>query len=75
MQTDVVLPLEEMTVAEKMDVLDRIMDDLSRNDAAVPVIDWHGEVLAQRERALKTGEDQFITLDEAVDRIRKKTGR
>jgi len=75
MHADVVLPLEEMTVAEKMDVLDRIMDDLSRNESAVPVIEWHGEVLAQREKDLENGDDRFITLDEAVDRIREKTGR
>lgn len=75
MNAELVLPLESMTVAEKMDVIDRIMNDLSRNSSAVPVIEWHGEMLKQRSENLKNGTDRFITLDEAEARIREKTGR
>lgn len=75
MNAELVLPLESMTVAEKMDVIDRIMNDLSRNSSAVPVIEWHGEMLKQRLENLKNGSDRFITLDEAEARIREKTGR
>lgn len=75
MNSDLVLPLEKMTVAEKLDVVDRIMDDLSRNSPSVPVIGWHGEVLRQRAENLANGVDRFITLDEAEKRIREKTGR
>ena len=64
-----------MTVAEKLDVVDRIMDDLSHNSGAVPPIEWHGELLKQREEDLASGRDRFITLDEAKPRIRSKTGR
>lgn len=75
MNAELVLPLDKMTVAEKMDVVERIMDDLSRNSASVPVIEWHGEVLRQRAEALKAGKDRFITLEEAERRIRERTGR
>lgn len=75
MNAELVLPLERMTVAEKMDVIDRIMDDLSRNSSAVPVIEWHGDMLKQRAENLKNGTDRFITLDDATARIREKTGR
>ncbi len=75
MNAELVLPLESMTIAEKMDVIDRIMNDLSRNSSAVPVIEWHGEMLKQRLENLKNGTDRFITLDEAEARIREKTGR
>ncbi len=64
-----------MTVAEKMDVIDRIMDDLSRNSSAVPSIEWHGDMLKLRAENLKNGTDQFITLEDATARIREKTGR
>jgi len=64
-----------MTVAEKMDVIDRIMDDLSRNSAAVPIIEWHGKMLRQRAEDLKNGTDRFISLEDAEKRIREKTGR
>lgn len=75
MNTDVVLPLEKMTVAEKLEVVDRIMDDLSRNSSSVPVIAWHGDVLKQRSENLANGSDKFISLEEAEKRIREKTGR
>ncbi|QQS33683.1 MAG: addiction module protein [Acidobacteriota bacterium] len=75
MNTEVVLPLDKMTVAEKMDVVDRIMDDLSRNSADVPVIGWHGDVLAKRAADIAVGRDKFISLADAEQRIREKTGR
>ncbi len=75
MNAELVLPLERMTVAEKMDVIDLIMTDLSRNSSDVPVIEWHGEMLKQRAEDLKNGTDEFITLEEAEARIRERTGR
>jgi hypothetical protein len=73
MNTEVVLPLDKMTVAEKLEVIDRIMDDFSRNADRLPSPEWHGEVLRQREEALRNGTDRFISLDEAEKRIREKT--
>ena len=75
MNAELILPLERMTVAEKMDVIDRVMDDLSRNSYAVPSIEWHGDMLQQRAESLKNGTDRFITLEQAEVRIRNKTGR
>ncbi|MBP9664161.1 MAG: addiction module protein [Pyrinomonadaceae bacterium] len=75
MDAEIALPLERMTIAEKMDVIARIMDDLSRNSSSVPIIEWHGKVLKQRADALANGTDQFMTLEEAEVRIREKTGR
>ncbi len=74
MNSELVLPLERMTVAEKMDVIDRIMADLSRNSSTVPIIEWHGDMLRQRAENLKNGSDNFISLEEAEARIREKTG-
>lgn len=44
----IALPLAEMTVEEKLDVMERIGDDLTSkgNDWAPP--DWHAVVLALR---------------------------
>ena len=75
MNADLVLSLERMTIAEKMDVIDRIMDDLSRNSSSVPVIEWHGDMLKRRAEALTNGEDRFISLEESEERIRRQTGR
>lgn len=75
MNAEVVLPLDKMAVAEKLDVLDRIMDDLSRNSRSVPPIDWHADVLEERAKDLADKSDRFVSLEEAEERIREKTGR
>lgn len=75
MNSELQIALEKMTIAEKMDIVDRIMDDLSRNSSSVPEIGWHGNILKQRAENLENGNDRFISLDEAEARIREKTGR
>jgi len=64
-----------MTIAQKMDVVDRIMDDLSRRSSEVPVIDWHGEMLRERATKAANGQEEFLSVEEAQNRIRSKTGR
>lgn len=72
MKTEIILPLETMTIAEKVDVIDRIMNDLSRNSSSVPVIEWHGNSLKEREQNLKNGTDRFMTIEDAEERIYEK---
>lgn len=74
MNQEIVLPLDKMTIAEKMDVLDLIMDDLSRNSNQVAEIEWHGEILKKRAENLIEGKDKFISLDEAERSIRERIG-
>ncbi len=75
MNAGLVLPIESMTVAEKMDVIGRIMDDLSRNSSDIPVIEWHGDLLKKRVEAIEHGDDRFMTLADAEARVRQRTGR
>ncbi len=73
MNSEVVLPLEKMTVAEKLEVIERIMADFAKNADDFPSPAWHGEVLRKREEALKNGTDRFISLEGAKARIRERT--
>jgi hypothetical protein len=49
---DLVLPLKEMTVAEKLQLMEVLWDDLSRNPEDIPSPAWHEEVLAERQRQI-----------------------
>lgn len=73
MNPDILLPLEKMTVAEKLAVIDLIMKDFSQNTEALPSPAWHGEELNKREKAIEDGTERFISLQEAEKRIRDKT--
>ncbi len=40
-------------------------EDLSRAAEEYPSPDWHGEILRDREEALKVGKDEFVPWEEA----------
>ena len=62
--------LEAMTTADKLRLMENLWQDLSarNNDIASP--DWHGDVLAGRERLTASGEEKFIPWDTAKKQLR-----
>jgi hypothetical protein len=66
---DVILPLDRMSVEEKLRALERIWEDLCRDPSAVPSPHWHQDVLEAREKRLREGSDRFIPWDEAKRRV------
>ena len=64
------LPLETMTVAEKIQLLERIWDDLCRESGDVQSPDWHREVLEERQRRLESGEATISGWSDAKTRLR-----
>jgi hypothetical protein len=63
------LPLNEMTVVEKLRVMEEIWDDLCHRGEAIPSPAWHGDVLAERERLVAEGNASFSDWEEARGRI------
>lgn len=55
------LPLERMTVAEKLEAMEAIWESLSAQSTDVPAPEWHGEVLADRKRRLETEKRRSLT--------------
>jgi putative addiction module component (TIGR02574 family) len=66
--------LDEMTVEEKLEVMEQLWQDLSRNAEDVPSPAWHAEVLAERERLVQEGKDKYSPLEEVMERIKRKIG-
>ena len=50
------------------DCMEALWDDLCRRDA-VPVPQWHKEILDQRERLVKKGKVKFIDWETASERL------
>jgi hypothetical protein len=65
------LPLSELTLSQKLDLMEAIWDDLARDEQTLESPDWHEEVLNDREQALASGEVAVSVWAEAKDRIRK----
>lgn len=68
----IALPLESMTVGEKLDAMEAIWDSLARNPDAFESPAWHADVLREREREVEAGKTDFIPWEEAqreIDRM------
>ena len=50
------LALSELTLAQKLELMEAIWNDLTKHDEALESPDWHEEVLKDREEALASGE-------------------
>jgi hypothetical protein len=68
-----VLPLDQMTVEEKLQLMDILWDDLSQNAGDIPPPAWHGEVLAARQRKIDEGKAKFLPLDEVHKNLMENT--
>jgi len=65
-------PLEEMSVAEKIQMMESLWDNLCQKPDGIESPAWHHDILAQREESLGTGEDAFEDWDSAKRNIRNQ---
>lgn len=66
---DIHVPLDKMTVEEKLRLMEEIWTDLSRNPDDIPVPEWHLEILREREQLVKEGKAKYLDLDEAMKEV------
>ena len=69
----VAIPLDRMTVSDKLLVLERVWDDLCRTSDNIPSPSWHADVLRAREKRVREGSSQFEDWGKAKRRIRENT--
>lgn len=67
-----VLDIGSLTRAEKLRAMEELWADLSQIEDSYPSPDWHGDVLRERDNALKTGKDEFVPWAEAKRIIRER---
>lgn len=67
-----VLQIDQMTLEEKLRAMEALWDDLCRRDA-VPMPQWHKDLLDERERLLDQGKAHFVDWETAKKRISEQT--
>ena len=67
------LPLDQMTVEEKLRALELIWEDLCRKEMDLPMPQWHAEILELREAHVEEETAKFIDWEESKRRIHKLT--
>ena len=65
------VPLDQMTLSEKLPLMESLWDDLSRNVGDFPSPQWHQKVLTERRRRAESGEEQFSDWESAKEDIRR----
>jgi hypothetical protein len=65
------LPLEGMSIEEKLKTMEEIWDDLVSHAESVPSPEWHKEVLDNRERAVREGTEEAIDWSIAKKELKK----
>jgi len=63
------LPLEHMTVKEKLQVMVELRRDLCCDQNQIPVPQWHKDLLDRREKLVKEGKATFVDWETAKKRI------
>ncbi len=63
------LPLEDMTVTEKLQVMEELWSDLCCNQDQIPVPQWHKDILDRREELVRQGKVTFVDWETAKKRI------
>ena len=66
------LPLNEMTLQEKLSAMELLWDDLTRCPETVESPDWHKDILDGRRQRVAEGSALFQDWEPAKADIRKK---
>jgi hypothetical protein len=66
------VPLQEMTLHSKLELLEALWDDLSRTPDALSSPEWHREILDEHRQRLESGEERVISWEAAKLEIRQR---
>jgi len=65
------IPLESMSVEEKLQTMESIWEDLCRKSENITSPPWHKKVLNEREEGIENGEEKFEDWETAKNNIKK----
>jgi hypothetical protein len=67
---ELTLPLDQMSISEKLQALETIWQNLCRKPESMPPPAWHADVLRARENRVQQGSSEFQDWAEAKTKIR-----
>jgi len=66
------LPLSELSLVQKLDLMETLWADLTRDEKTLKSPAWHEAVLKDREKALTAGKVSVSDWEHAKKKIHKK---
>jgi hypothetical protein len=65
------LPLDQMTTEEKLQAMEALWADLTRNEERFESPGWHKQVLQEREQRIESGQESLIDWEVAKKQLRE----
>jgi putative addiction module component (TIGR02574 family) len=72
MSTAASISLDGLSVTDKIVLMERLWDDLSRRPSDVASPDWHADILDKRRNAVREGRTAFVDWEDAKRRLRER---
>ncbi len=69
---EITLPLDQMSIEEKLRVMEMLWNDLTRQETEFSSPAWHEEVLKKREERIKAGHENFVDWETAKKHLRER---
>lgn len=66
------LPLSTMTLADKLEAMELLWADISRQPTDLPSPAWHRDVLQERRRLVVAGQLKFLDWDTVIAELREE---
>jgi putative addiction module component (TIGR02574 family) len=66
------LPVDDLSLNEKLQLMERLWQSLSRNPGEIVSPEWHADILADREKAVQEGRSNFVDWEDAKQRLRDR---
>lgn len=63
------LVLEELSVGEKVELMEALWEDMLQRSNSLPSLSWHKQILDERRQSVLSGEARYSSLDEVEKRL------
>ena len=67
---EITLKIDQLTTAEKIQVMEMIWEDLCKNEKDFSPPEWHKQILDEREQLVEEGKEKTIDWEQAKKEIR-----
>ncbi|PKL43974.1 MAG: addiction module antitoxin RelB [Candidatus Riflebacteria bacterium HGW-Riflebacteria-1] len=64
------LPLDQMTLSDKLEVMETLWQSLSREPCHLPSPEWHRDVLLERKKLADDQKLEFLDWDTAFKKLK-----
>jgi putative addiction module component (TIGR02574 family) len=61
--------IRELPLHEKLQIIEALWEDLRSRAEAVPVPQWHKDLLDTRRKAIETGQEKILEWDDVKDSL------